>query len=81
MTYECQENFKKDDWHETLTNLYALRKSYSEDRAGKSRFKSAASIKEATSSMRTMYSGIIAIPTSANSFNTMVDYNEYLEIL
>ena len=48
MTYECQENFKKDDWHETLnyfTDLYALQKFYSENRAGKSNFESPASLK------------------------------------
>ena len=81
MTYECQSNNKKDDWHETLqyfTNLYVIRKMYSEERAGNSGFKSSASFKEATSRTQTMYPWIIAMPTGADSVNTPVDYNEYV---
>ena len=46
--YECQPNTKKENWYETLkhfTDLYTLRKEYSEDRAGKSGSESAASTK------------------------------------
>ena len=48
MKYECQPNTKKENCYETLkyfTDLYTLRKEYSEDRAGKSGSESAASTK------------------------------------
>ena len=58
-------------------------KAYYEDQAGNSGSKSAASVKETTTGPRTTYNGRIAIPTGADSVNTMADttaeYNEYVE--
>ena len=86
MAYECQSNDKKDNWHKNLkyfANLYALQKAYSEDRAGKRGFKSAVSVKKATTRPWTMYFGRIAITTGANTVITTSDtteeYNEYVE--
>ena len=58
-------------------------KAYYEDQAGNSGSKSAASVKETTTGPRTTYNGRIAMPTGADSVNTMADTtaenNEYVE--